>query len=766
MRHWTHQALLRCETSEFFSILLGPDHIRVALSLNNLAELYVNEGKYAEAEPLLKRSLTTHEKVLGPDNVHVAPILNNLAKVYWIEAKYSDAEPLLKRSLAIYEEVLGPDHPDVALSLHNLALLYTNEGKYVEAEPLYKRSLAISEKVLGPDHPDVATALSNLAELYWGEGEYVQAEPLFERSLENLSRQFDYSFTYMSERDRLQFLPIVRDNFEAYLSFCLAHVHDDSALAAKMYDLLLWEKGIVGSSLAALRARVAANGDREALKLFEEVASKRSESSHLANTLPAGWQDLKKKIDDEANELEGQLVRLVSSVREEKDIAHASWRDVQAKLQPGEAAIEFVRFHYYDGKKWTGDSEYVALVVTTQTRSAPTLVPLGLAKDLEGDPLRDYRIRLGLHEYETTRGVNVIEQRESESGAPKSSFYDAYWKPLESSLGGVTRIYLSPDGALNQVALGDITVPDGQLLMEKYDLRIVSSTKDILRTAQKHSSDVAVLVGNPMFDLDEAHERTALQALRTNQGTQSAHATGDDDAGSPIPASDRSRDLVGGKLDPLKATQKEVQEISAVLEKKHWRVETYTGENALKEAVTRVQSPRVLHLATHGFFESDQKQKLQRTPANQPSGLEDPMLRSGLFFAGANRVLSGESIPTDLDDGVLTAYEASSLNLQGTELVVLSACETGLGEVEAGEGVFGLRRAFQVAGAESILMSMWSVPDKETQELMGLFYKKWLAGEEKHEALREAQLEMRTRVEHRYGKDSPRYWGAFVLVGR
>ena len=142
------------------------------------------------------------------------------------------------------------------------------------------------------------------------------------------------------------------------------------------------------------------------------------------------------------------------------------------------------------------------------------------------------------------------------------------------------------------------------------------------------------------------------------------------------------------------------------------------------------------------------------------------MLRSGLFFAGANRQLTGHAGTADLDDGVLTAYEAAQLDLQGTELVVLSACETGLGEVAAGEGVFGLRRALQVAGAESVLMSMWAVPDRETQELMTLFYTKWLAGKDKQEALRDAQLEMRERVKARYGKDLPQYWGAFVLVGR
>jgi CHAT domain-containing protein len=202
----------------------------------------------------------------------------------------------------------------------------------------------------------------------------------------------------------------------------------------------------------------------------------------------------------------------------------------------------------------------------------------------------------------------------------------------------------------------------------------------------------------------------------------------------------RSRDLEGAALKPLPGTQIEVEEISSLLEKQRWQAQVYTREHALKEAVMEVKGPRVLHLATHGFFEpdeqkSDQAGKAQSSAEDQPPSLEDPMLRSGLYFAGANRRLSRQATPADLDDGVLTAYEASQIDLQGTELVVLSACETGLGEVAAGEGVFGLRRALQVAGADSVLMSMWAVPDKETQELMALFYEKWLADEDKHVAL-------------------------------
>jgi CHAT domain-containing protein len=268
-----------------------------------------------------------------------------------------------------------------------------------------------------------------------------------------------------------------------------------------------------------------------------------------------------------------------------------------------------------------------------------------------------------------------------------------------------------------------------------------------------------VLIGNPLFALGEQRQRLAVRSVQKSegQGQQGAVGTGL-----------RSREQSGAKIAALPGTKVELDAVAGLLQKGQWKVETLSEANALEESVKRVKGPRVLHLATHGFFFPDQEASkgTELFGGERSSGREDPMVRSGLIFSGAQRVFSGEAALPDLEDGVLTAYEAMSLNLQGTELVTLSACETGLGQVKAGEGVFGLRRAFEVAGADAVLMSLWAVPDRETQELMTLFYGKWLAGKGKHEALRQAQLEMRDKVKARYSKDLPYYWGAFVLVGR
>ena len=300
---------------------------------------------------------------------------------------------------------------------------------------------------------------------------------------------------------------------------------------------------------------------------------------------------------------------------------------------------------------------------------------------------------------------------------------------------------------MNQIPIGLLSDSTGKLLLEKYQLHYVNSTRDLLSAQATATSKSAVLLGNPKFD---------LVASAQNAATSPAQS----------PASQRGVDIWGGPLPPLPGTEEEVTTIDKLLRQSGWQTTLYTGDRALKTSIQRVQAPRIVHIATHGFFLEDQ-------PAPDKSGrivrlqgaTDDPMLHSGLLFAGADRARSGTA-PAGSDNGVLTAYEASQLNLEGTELVVLSACETGLGGQSNSEGVFGLRRALQEAGASAVMMSLWSVPDKETQELMALFYKYWLGGLEKPEALRKAQLEEREVVRKRYGQDLPYYWGAFVMVSR
>jgi CHAT domain-containing protein len=605
-------------------------------------------------------------------------------------------------------------------------------------------------------------------------GRHDEANSYMERGLSLIRRRFEYNFSYMSEKDRLQFLASVHGVFPAYFSFAVARHDHDPAAAGKMFDLVLWEKGIVGTSVSALRARVAASGDSEAVKLMDDLTAKKSESAQLATSRPPGWVELQSKLDAEANELEQQLARHVSGVGEQKNLAGATWQDVQKSLKPGDAAVEIVRYQFHDGKNWTNSYRYAALVVTPRA-SSPSLIVLGDAKKLESTPISNYRTNVAL-----TRGVSA-EPAPGEASTPGSgagdttAAYDAFWKPLEPALAGVKRVYVSPDGVLNQIPISLFADSSGKMLLEKYELRYVNSTKDLLRPRSASSSKSAVLLGNPKFDLSESEERAILAQLNIAGGKPSPIASLTPAPVAPVSPSpaasgQRSAGLRGGALIPLPGTQVEVDAIDKLLKDSGWQVTPYTGDHALEEVVERLRNPRVVHFATHGFFLTDQDltQKSQGSSSSSSGGvtLQDPMLRSGLFFAGANRVETGGAPIAGIEDGVLTAYQVSQLNLQGTELVVLSACETGLGEQSNSEGVFGLRRGLQEAGADAVMMSMWSVPDRETQELMALFYAKWLSGLDKPEALRQAQLKEREVVRQRYNKDFPFYWGAFVLISR
>ena len=739
---------------------LGPDHPNVATSLTNLATLYHLQGRYGDAEPLHRRSLGISEKALGPDHPDVAGSLNNLALLYQVQGRHGDAEPLYRRSLRILEKALSPDHPDVAQSLNNVAELYRAQGRFGDAEPLYRRSLAIREKALGQDHRDVKESLSNLALHSYARGERVMAEDFFGRTLDNIARQFVYHFSYMTERERLAFLETVSADFQVFFSFCFAYRNDSPALLGKMYDTVLWRKGFIATSLAALRSRIEATGDKASVALFEQLSEKRTQLAHLV-TAKAGTPGVTREriaeLEQQAQAIEKDLVQRVSSLAEEKRLARVTWRDVRQGLKPGEAAVELIRFDFHDGKKWTDKAYYAALIVTPESQTAPTFVLLGDAKELEDAGLTDYRDRT-----RAPKARMLIHEDAASPAKPGSSTAAAVnpWKPLEAALGQAKRIYLSPDGLLHQVAWGLLSKADGSLLLESADLRLVSSTKDILRTTSRSAStQQAVLVGNPTFGMTEASQRTAARRVLAP-----------DAIADSTTRSLRSREGFPAHIKPLPGTQAEVDSLRTLFQGQRWTVETLTEDKAIEEAVKSLKAPRVLHLATHGFFLADQEMPKDRSAAfdteRRSSRIEDPMLRSGIVLAGAERTFAGQTNPPGLDDGVLTAYEAMSLNLQGTELVTLSACETGLGDVKAGEGVFGLRRGLEVAGAEAVLMSLWAVPDRETQELMSSFYRQWLAGEEKHQALRKAQLDMRQVVKERYGRDLPYYWGAFVLVGR
>ena len=744
---------------------LPPDHPDVATTLNNLAFLRNAQGRNDEAEHLYRRALDIRERKLGPDHADIAGVLSNLATLSIEARKFADAERLLRRALRITQDALGPTHPGTAITLQNLAALHHQQGKPAEAERVYNEALKYFEAAYDAYHPHVGATLWNLGMLLYDEDRPDDATRYFERAVGNLTGQLERAFEYMTEREQIAFAATVDRDFPGFFSFCLTYGGRYPALVGRMYDALLFRKMAITATVAAMRARIAASGDDTAAQLLNALTDKKRQLFRLASSPRddrEAWRAELAQVEQEATRLERDLAKRSSAFANTRKDPPPTWQAVRGRLQPGEAAVEFIRFPFYDGKQWSDTIHYAALVITPTSSAAPSMVRLGEAKTLECGPLNEYSLRIS-DLLQQQRGVPCPPRDPGAPVALTPTFYQAFWKPLEPSLAGIRRVYVSLDGVLNQVALNVVADESGKHLLDK-DVRVVLSTRDLLRPPAKTSARSAFLIGNPLFTVDDAAYVASARRYAVTRGSETASG------GAHTPAAG----LRGAPWEPLRSAGKELDRVASLLRAERWTLEIHQGKDAVVEAIKTVRAPRLLHVATHGEFAADPAEMRRETfslrgieAPGQPAILDDPLLRSGLFFTGANRYRAGLPPLPGADDGVLTAYEASQLNLDGTELVVLSACKTGLGQSRDGEGVFGLRRAFQIAGAQTVLMTMWRVPDEDTQVLMELFYRRWLAGADKHDALRSAQQELRERIlRANRGADNPSRWGAFVLVGR
>ena len=732
--------------------VLGPEHASTAQSLNNLAALYdEGMGAYDKAEPLYRRSLAIREKVLGPDHPDTAISLNNLAMLYGVMGAYDKAEPLLRRSLEIREKVLGPEHASTAQSLNNLAMLYYSMGAYDKAEPLYRRSLEISEKVLGPEHPNTATFLNNLAGLYTSLGRDLEALAFIERAQGIDRKRIEQIFGFAAEAQQTTFLATQEDALHFYFSLLRQRFPDNPGAKRKGLDVWLSRKGILLEAQKRIQDALVDRDNPQAREAFAKLTQVRQELAKLFLRGPGkeGSKAYRERIAELTGKkeiLEGQLSRLSQSFAQRRKTTGATTADVAAVLPSGTVLIEFARIRDVNFKKGIWASfRYLAFVLRPGKADDVSLIDLGEADGI------DRKVAAFKKALRDPKGPHATLIRLS------TELNQAVFAPLKPAIGGTKRLFLSPDGSLNLIPFEVLRSPEGRYLIEDYTFIYLAAGRDLAGFGMvNNKGGKALLLGDPDFDLDPKILVTAKKA----------------ESGASIGL--RSRDMKSLRFERLPGTREEVEAIAALLGKD--RCELFTGTQALEEVLMSRESPRILHLATHGFFLDDQglpqaEEGLRGisivakdTPAGKKDAIkiENPLLRSGIVLAGANRAMISEGSTT----GIVTAEKILGLRLRGTDLVILSACETGMGEVKNGEGVYGLRRAFTQAGAKSIVMSLWDVPDLETKELMVSFYRNILSGKmRRDEALRQAVFKQMETVKLRYGESNPRYWGAFVFLG-
>ncbi len=744
--------------------VLGPEHPNTLTSVNNLAGLYQAQGRYGEAEPLYQRALAAREKVLGPEHPDTLTSVGSIALLYKIQGRYEEAEPLYRRELAASEKVLGSEHPDTLTSVNNLAGLYQAQGRYGEAEPLYQRALAAREKVLGPEHPDTLISVNNLASLYVNQGSYGEAEPLFRRALaasekvlgpehpDTLLVQLNYTVTLVNlkqpkralqllkgmeprllelaalqlrhtrqERVRRMFLTSQANFQDAVLTLALSHPEPEYLdLAAKV--MLRW-KQIQGEEEAFLARLVRRRGekDTEIRELARQIAELRRDLSHLVN-LPKPDADLQ---HNKLNELEAKEIRLAQISREfnrHLQVRGANVDDVRHYLpRDGGALLELRVYEPFDFK--TGKS--------SELHWAALLLPAA------GE--------LSLHDLGPVAETQDLVQklRATHARADAATLYHHLFGKLDEKLKGYDSLYIAPDGVLSLLAFAELVTPDGRYWLQRQTLRQVATGRHLIAAYDRDldkPKGLLALGGVNYAGFGAVKEPTPQQPKPTDQNlTVALRAV--------------SNEI--GQFKKLDETGNEAKEVANAYWS-YWNIpaQVWLDKDASEYRLkTLATPPRVLHLATHGFYLSEK------------SGIVDrPMVLSGLALAGANQGLKGEAGP-DGEDGILYALEVQDLNLEDTELVTLSACDTGKGTLDYSEGVYGLVRAFHTAGARNVLMSLWPLGDHSAREFMARFYRNWLNGPKPKDlavALRETQLSF-IQDDNEQLRD-PRVWAPFVLV--
>lgn len=754
MGNYTQAEPLHKEALQIRRSVLGERHPYCGNSLNSLAVLYYKMGQYAQAEPLYQEALQIYKTALGENHPEYANVLSNLAVLYRSTGNYSQAEAMYNQAIRIKKGLIGEAHPDYAASLNNLAILYADFGNYAQAERLYKETLQIIGTALGESHPSYATSLGGLAGVYERQGHYTRAEQLYLQAQDIRFSLLQSTFPGLSEQEKEQFLATFENDFELFHSFVLRQRTARPALVGRQYDNLLRLKGILLQSQVQMRQRIARSRDASLLKTYEDwVTARRSWNSALSLTQEERQHlglDLN-TLDRAANELEKELSRRSEGFAATFDNSTGvSWQEVQKVLGKKDAAIEILRFKWRNQHFWTDTIHYAALLVAPGLKQ-PHYVFLPDGNLMESRGLEGYREAVGVNDDAI---INLLDETPIMSA---DSVYVLLWQPIQralDSLGSFRTVYLSPDGVYHSVNLETLQLPGQQgYLKDRMDLRIVGSTRDLVRkVATKKSTAPAALFGFPNYKAEPEQIRQAFHGLQQSGNALPPH----NNYHQTFRALERY-----GSLSLLPGTKEEVQQIQQLVQELNIPSRTFLENAASEEVLLTLPPPRVLHIATHGFFETDTPDRASSSGAASAKR-ENPYLRCGLFLAGAQHSLNNrkEREGGTTADGILTAYEAVNLHLEGTELVVLSACETGRGSVKNGEGVYGLHRAFQIAGAQTIVYSLWKVADQQTQELMADFYRLWLKeGKPKREAFIQAQQNLRQEY------PEPYFWGAFVLVG-
>ena len=732
-----------------------------AVTSYSLANLYLATGRYDSADKAAQEAIPLFEKIVSKNSPYYAYCLSALGRAYYLNNKENQAESALKNAISVFEKTIGTKHPDYGAMLGSLANLYKKQKRLAESETYFLKSEVILEQTVGKKHPNYVITLGNLAMLYAAMQNYEKATPLFETVLNegalvlgkntNTYSSFQYAFAsmlteqgdyerafsifqsantvqkyflsnylnFLDEDERVDYYKTVESNFEAFNMLAMAY--PKPAVLKELLELRLYSKGLLLNENQRI-AKALLNADNQAIKEdYLAFSTLKKQLAKYAGLNPAQLSAAKinlTELEEKTNLLEKKLVQASRDFSNwqssQKQISDA----VFSQLEEDEIAIEIIRFRETLHSDITNKILYNYLIVNKKDN----ILTYKLLSQKNGNTLENANYENYFLEA-TRREGNVSLMQE---------LGNIYWKNIDAELIGKKKIYISLDGIYHKINLETLQNQEGKYLGELYNFVILTNLKEIAEPVENTlpQQPTAVLIGNPAYDLEN------LKQYDLPEGWADAETR-------------------SFELKPNPYTQKEVVAIDKILNKSNWKSSLYVKKEAKEEVLKNLDfSPTLLHIASHGYY----VEKNKNTSNFSFGNAKNPLLHSMLFLSGAQNTLQGKNIGED--DGIFTAYEMSNLNLRKTQLVVLSACHTGLGKIKNGEGVYGLQRAVMSAGAKSLIISLWEVDDKATQELMTNFYSFWTTGNDLHEAFKKAQMAVKIKY------PQPFYWGGFMLIGR
>jgi CHAT domain-containing protein len=673
--------------------------------LTNLAFTYQLSGNLTEAEKSFLEIKEIFEKkyLVGgqTNNPDYANLLNQIALLYIQMNKMDLVEPLLQKSATIYKRKFKEENASFAKVQHDLGNFYRLQGKYAEAEATLQRALGIRQRVLGENHPEYVKTMEYLGILYWKKGDATKAYQHLSNAANKSLEFINNYFPPMSEAEKTKYWDILQPRFQRFYNFAIATYEQNPAVVNDVFNYQIATKALLLNSTNKIKSIILNSRNQVLIKDYMAWVSQKES---LARYYALSKEELAQQkinldaLEKAANDMERSLSQRSGDFAKRFESEKVDLAKVSASLSDTEALLEIIHVRSFDND-FTDQSRYMVLVLVKGS-TQPSMVLLDNGNQLDTRYAKFYK--------------NAIQQKINDEHS-----YAQYWQRIEPILQGKKVIFLSPDGVYNQINVNTLKRPDGQYVVNQFDVVVIGNAKDVIPIKLRKPTVVkkeAFVLGFPDY---------------------------------------------GGTAVPLPGTKVEIEGINKILTTSGYKVAMHQQKDASEATLKGVKSPTLMHIATHGYFlaDADLSKGGDAMGVDAENAKDNPLLRSGLILAGAPRQGNATQDLESNDNGVLTAYEAMNLSLDGTDLIILSACETGLGDVRAGEGVYGLQRAFLVAGANALIMSLWKVDDDATQQLMTNFYTNWTKLGNKQKAFKQAQLQLMTKYKEPY------YWGAFVMMG-